>query len=100
MRYQPVTPDRALVERMAQGDPHAIHELRRRHETSLYALAYSVVFDPDTAEEVVAEAFEQVRRAASSFEPDGGTVFSWLSGLTRSRARCLARGYTASRRPV
>jgi DNA-directed RNA polymerase specialized sigma24 family protein len=100
MHYQPVTPDRALLERMAQGDPHAIHELRRRHETSLYALAYSVVFDPDTAEAVVADAFDQVRRLAASFEPEAGTVFGWLSGLTRSRARGLARGYTPSRRAL
>ena len=60
-----LTPDRDLVSRIAAGDPYALAELRRRHDGSLYALAYAVLGDSRDATHVVSEAFLHATRAAT-----------------------------------
>jgi len=88
-------PDYALVERMAADDPIALTELRARHGTTAYALAYSIVFNAVDAEHVVGEAFLEAWRSASSFDRRQ-TVPAWISAITRSRARDLI----SARRPL
>jgi DNA-directed RNA polymerase specialized sigma24 family protein len=83
-------PDRWLLEAMAHGDRGAARELRRRHAKSLYALAYGVLWDSAVADVVVAQAFDQASRTAREFGGEAGTVFGWLAGITRTRARTAA----------
>ena len=97
------TPDRDLVERIAARDQTALAELRIRYGHTAYAVAYTVVADPEQAEAAVTEAFGQAwtragERAAnsSSVSTDPGKsrrsgVASWISQLTREaayRLRC------------
>jgi RNA polymerase sigma-70 factor (ECF subfamily) len=90
-------PDWTLVTSMAQGDPAALRELVRRHGQTLYALAYGILVDTADAEEVVAETFQYAWRTAARFAATAsGSVFRWLTGIARSRARglVLAREWT------
>ena len=65
-----VPPDALLVERIAAlGDKTALAELDARHGMTLYALAYSLLFDPAEADAAVAVAFREAWRWASSFDP-------------------------------
>ncbi|MGH7569822.1 MAG: RNA polymerase sigma factor [Gemmatimonadales bacterium] len=82
-------PDYALVERMAAADPVALAELRARHGTTAYALAYSLVFNAVDAEHVVGEAFLEAWRSAGRFDRQHETVPAWISAITRNRARDL-----------
>ncbi len=78
-----VVPDRWLLRDMVHGDARAAGELRRRHDKSLYALAYGVLWDADIADAVVARVFAQAERTGREFETESGTVFGWLSRITR-----------------
>src|SRR6266581_3293629 len=60
-----LAPDRSVVSEIAQGDIEALGELMRRHGRTVYALAYSILVDRGEADDVVAETFEQARRAAA-----------------------------------
>ena len=82
-----LTPDRDLVARIAAGDGEALTELRRRHDGTLYALAYAVLGDARDATHVVSEAFLQATRAATAFDPSRDHVPAWLSAMLRARAR-------------
>src|SRR2546422_10787748 len=65
-----VPPDALLVERIAAlGDKTALAELDARHGMTLYALAYSLLFDPAEADAAVAVAFREAWRGAASFGP-------------------------------
>src|SRR2546426_3627622 len=65
-----VPPDALLVERIAAlGDKTALAELDARHGMTLYALAYSLLFDPAEADAAVAVAFREAWRGASSLPP-------------------------------
>src|SRR5467141_3998552 len=87
-----IPPDSFLVERIAAlGDRTALAELDARHGLTLYAIAYSVLFDPGAADTAVAAAFREVWRSAASFKARGGTVRRWLGDLTHAAA-ARARG--------
>ena len=82
-----VPPDALLVERIAAlADKSALAELDARHGLSLYAIAYSLLFDPGAADAAVAAAFREVWRWAASFSTHHGSVRQWLSDLTRRAA--------------
>ena len=85
------TPDGILVERLASGDRSALRELRLRYGTTAYAVAYSVVVDPEEAEAVVSEAFAQAFGQAGEYPANGDGVAAWISRLTREAAQRVRR---------
>src|SRR5256884_1092796 len=65
-----VPPDALLVERIAAlGDKTALAELDARHGMTLYALAYSLLFDPAEADAAVAVAFREAWPEGARFRP-------------------------------
>jgi len=86
-----MTPDHALVQRMAAGDERALGELYDRHGRAAYALACAIVGERADAEEVVVDVFGQAWRAAAQFEPARGSVGGWLATIARTRALDLVR---------
>jgi len=82
--------DRHLLDRVARGEAEALRALYRRHGSSIYALAYGMLVDPGDAEEVVAETFTHVWRAAARFVvTTNQSVAACLKEIARSRARGL-----------
>ena len=93
-------PDLALVGRMARGDQEALGELRSRYAATMYALAFGLLSNPPDAEHVLSETFLEAWRCAATFEPQLGTVHSWLAEIARRRARSLARAPETGRATV
>jgi len=56
-----------------------------------YSLACAIVGEHADAEEVVADAFAQVWRSASGFDPARGSVAAWIATIARTRALDLVR---------
>lgn len=81
-----VIPDHSLLGRMARGDSEAATELRRRHDGSLYALAYGLVLDSAAADAIVAGTFVYATCEAARFDPSSRSVFGWLAAVTKRRA--------------
>jgi DNA-directed RNA polymerase specialized sigma24 family protein len=81
-------PDAVLVERIAAlSDRTALAELDARHGMTLYAIAYTVLLDPDGADVTVAATIREAWRQAASFNAREQTVGRWLAELTRRAAR-------------
>jgi RNA polymerase sigma-70 factor (ECF subfamily) len=78
--------DRALVERLSNGDEHALGELYDRHAGLVLALARAIVGTEAEAEDVAEEVFIQLWTGAERFDPERGAVRSWLAAMARSRA--------------
>ncbi|HYK83030.1 MAG TPA: sigma factor [Gemmatimonadales bacterium] len=88
--HPPPAADQSLVARIARGDADALSELQQRHGGSVYALAYGMLVDAAEADEVVAETFAYAwQRAAQFLDAASGSVFAWLTGIARSRARAV-----------
>lgn len=72
-----------LVERK---DPTAFEIMYDRHGGAAYSLAYRIVGDRGTAEDVAQEAFLSVWRSGARFDRTRGSVRTWLLGVVRNRA--------------
>jgi RNA polymerase sigma-70 factor (ECF subfamily) len=88
---------REYLERISSGDAQALAALYDESSAQLFGLTLRFLNNPSDAEEVLMDVYQQVWRQASGFDPGRGTVWGWLTMLTRSRALDLLRS-SASRR--
>lgn len=82
----PSVSDQALLARLVSRDEEALAALYDLHGRTAFSLAYRMVGDGETAEEVVQEAFLAVWRRAETYRPERGTVRGWLLTVVRNRA--------------
>ena len=88
----------ALLRRSARGDEQAFAELYDLTAARVHGLVLRVVRDPAQAEEVTQEVYLEVWRTSSRFDPDRGSVESWLLTLAHRRAVDRVRAAEASHR--
>ena len=87
-----------LLKRSARGDEQAFAGLYDATARRAYGLAVRVVRDPAQAEEVTQEAYLEVWRTASRFDPDRGSAVSWLLTIVHRKAVDRVRSAEASTR--
>lgn len=84
--------DEVLLERISRGESDALGVLYDRYARVAIAVAYRVLGEHGTAEDVVQEAFLAVWRRVDSFDPSRGSVRSWLLTIIRNGAIDRRRG--------
>lgn len=80
------TSDAALVVAIGRWREDALAEAYRRHGGAVYALARRVVRDAGIAEEVVQEVFVRLWSSPDRFDPERGSLRSWLLAQTHGRS--------------
>jgi RNA polymerase sigma-70 factor (ECF subfamily) len=88
---------KALVARLAGGDEHALARLYDITNRIIYGLALRILGDSSSSEDVTMEVYLQVWRTAGSYDPERGSVLSWLIMSMRSRAIDCLRSRKARR---
>ena len=78
--------DEALLAGMAAGAVGAGTAFVRRHQSRVFGLAWTLVGDPDLAEDVAQETFVRAWRHGTDFDPRKGSVRSWLFRITQNLA--------------
>ncbi len=78
--------DDALMDLVAEGNPHAFALLYERHVRAAVALATQMCARRVVAEEVVQEAFLSFWRSRRHFDCNRGSVRKWVLGIVRNRA--------------
>lgn len=76
--------DEALMRQVAQGSTDALGLLHRRFARPIFALAVQTL-DRAAAEDLVQEVFLLVWRNAARFDPERGTVRSWILQIAHFR---------------
>lgn len=92
-------PDLAdLLKRAGRADEAAFARLYDATAARVHGMALRVVRDPAQAEEVTQEAFLEIWRTASRFDPDRGSALGWLLTITHRTAVDRVRSAEASSR--
>jgi RNA polymerase sigma-70 factor (ECF subfamily) len=82
---QPIS-DEGLVREMIGGSEAALGSLYDRHGNVVFAAALRTGTDRGIAAEVVQETFLALWNQAERFDPDRGSLLSWLLTIARNRA--------------
>ena len=90
--------DAALVVAVGRWRNDALAEIYRRHGGAVYALARRVLNDVADAEEVVQEVFLRLWNAPEKFDPERGSLRSYLLAHCHGRAVDLLRADSSRRR--
>ena len=77
--------DQTLVERMAAGDRDALGELYDRYASVLMALGVRRLHDRQEVEDVLHDVFMEAWAKGHTYDPERGSVRTWLCLLMRSR---------------
>ena len=90
--------DFVLVVAVARRDHAALSELYRRHGGSLFCAALRVLSARELAEEVVQDIFLRLWRTPERFDPERGSLRSFLLAQCHGRAVDVVRSESARRR--
>jgi RNA polymerase sigma-70 factor, ECF subfamily len=90
--------DTALVLAIGRWDQDALGELYRRHGGAVFGLAKRVLRDRALSEEIVQEVFLRLWDSPDRFDPERGSLRSFLLAQTHSRSIDMIRSDTARRR--
>jgi RNA polymerase sigma-70 factor (ECF subfamily) len=92
--------DQVLLRELIQGNRTALEALYDRYGALVMGLVYRMLQDRQSAEDAVQESFVQVWRRASSYDPQRGTLRSWLLAIIHHRYVDILRGRTTRPRTV
>ncbi len=88
----------ALLKQAARGDQEAFARLYDATAARAYGLALRVVRDPAQAEEVTQEAFLEIWRMSTRFDPAKGSAPAWMLTIVHRKAVDRVRSAEASTR--
>ncbi|MBW3644281.1 MAG: sigma-70 family RNA polymerase sigma factor [Actinobacteria bacterium] len=89
--------DAALVVAIGRWREDALAEAYRRHAGAVYALARRLLNDPTLAEEVVQEVFLRIWDSPEKFDPERGSLRSYLLAQCHGRSVDLIRSEQSRR---
>lgn len=88
----------ALAGRLLERDESALEEVIAAYGGVVFGIARRVIADAAMAEEVAQDAFLALWRRPGAFDPDRGSLQSFLIGIARNKAIDLVRREESRRR--
>ena len=90
--------ERDARERLVANDEAALAEIYDQYASFVYGLALRVIGDARAAEDVSQDVFVGLWERPAAFDPDRGSLRTWLGTLTHRRAVDYVRREEARRR--
>ncbi len=97
-RGQGARAERALVERLCDGDEAALGDLYDRYSGFVHGLALRVIRDRQAAEDVTQDVFVAIWQDPQRFDAARGTLRGFLGTMTHRRSVDVVRREEARRR--
>jgi RNA polymerase sigma-70 factor, ECF subfamily len=83
--------DVEVIGLIIRSEPAALSELYDRYSRLVFSIAYSLVGDYATTEEITQDVFVRVWERASQYRADQGKVSTWLISIARHRSIDMLR---------
>lgn len=87
--------DPALMVLIAQYQEGALAQLYDRYNRMVFSLAFAIVRDRATAEEITLDVFMRVWQKAATYSPGQSKVSTWLTHITRNHAIDVLRRWAS-----
>ena len=97
-RHYPHLVDAELISLVENEDPKALAILYERHSRAAYSLAYRMMGDPHSAEDLAQDAFLKVWRGAASYRAQRASVRTWILSIVHNRGIDQLRSAASRRR--
>jgi RNA polymerase sigma-70 factor (ECF subfamily) len=78
--------DEEVMQLVQHGDARAFELLYDRHGGAAFSLAYRMSGDRVAAEDIAQEAFLSIWRSRLRYQPERGSVRTWVLGVVHNRA--------------
>ncbi len=78
--------DEELIRLIVQMQQEALAELYERYHRIVFSLAFAIVDDRATAEEITLDVFVRVWQKAATYRADQAKVSTWLTHIARNHA--------------
>ena len=78
--------DEEAMQLVQDGDPRAFELIYDRHGGAAFSLAYRMVGNRVTAEDITQEAFLSIWRSRLRYDQTRGSVRTWVLGIVHNRA--------------
>jgi len=78
--------DPALADQVGMGSPEAFEVLYDRYSRLAFTVAMRVLSDEAAAEDTVQESFLAIWRRAMTYQPQRGSMRTWICSIVRHRA--------------
>ena len=78
--------DETLLRLIAQTQEEALAQLYERYKRVIFSLAFSIVEDTATAEEITLDVFMRVWQKAGTYRADQAKVSTWITHIARYHA--------------
>lgn len=75
-----------MQQRLARGEESALGELYDRFASLVHHLANRIMDNPEAAEQVTREVFGHVWENPDAYDPQQGSMRSWIASLTHRQA--------------
>lgn len=78
--------DPALMDLIVRSQEGALVQLYDRYSRLVFSLAFAIVHDQATAEEITLDVFMRVWQKAATYRPEQAKVSTWLTHIARNHA--------------
>lgn len=78
--------DRRLAKGLRRADPRALEAIHETYGRTVHGYLRGALADAGAAEDVFQRVMTEVWRRGAQYDPDRGTVLSWVMTIARSRA--------------
>ena len=90
--------DEDLISLVEAADAEAFATLYDRHSRAAFSLAYRMMGERQSSEDLAQDAFLKVWRSASSYRVDRGSVRTWILSIVHNRGIDQLRSHASRRR--
>ncbi len=82
---QVLTISEELIERIAKNDTDAFRQLYEETNKAVYGFAYSILKNPQDAQDILQDTYVHIHRAAGTYKSQGKPM-AWIFTITRNLA--------------
>lgn len=77
--------EKQLLRQVAGGDARALSELYDMYHLVIFRQLLGIVKQREEAEDLLQEVFNQIWSKAGTFDPDRGSVYTWMTTMSRNK---------------